>query len=354
MALAKLGDQADSYGNTLIDIAEIAFARPHFSLRLVGVVESKKALSSRIKHILSRPFPKSAKLGIAGLIAIVVTAAVLLPMARAEVLKNNEGSKQNDQTDSQFKGALPNGATIELLGVCDYPSESKQWWRPDGKALGYNIKTLDKSKYQSDRPGYEFVFRKTGDVPYKIEEVKGSNIKSNIQVLEPQDLYGHRVHVKSSYKKTDIKIASPSGKWDTVVTSDGTSSTSGKADGKVIILAAAEQAGDDLIISSSDAIGYKNASRIIVIDSEGIAHVGVIGTDTGINNLRQRTVRFEHVDIANIAKIEFQICPYQYFTFKNVSLKPNFKTDVKIEVEKINEPLTGLTLAKSGRFDTEI
>jgi beta-lactamase regulating signal transducer with metallopeptidase domain len=83
MVLTKLGDEAESYSNILIDIAEMAFSKPHFSLRLVGVVESKKALSGRIKHILSRPFPKTAKLGMAGLIAIIITAAILLPMAKA-------------------------------------------------------------------------------------------------------------------------------------------------------------------------------------------------------------------------------------------------------------------------------
>ena len=87
MVLTKLGDEADSYSGTLIDIAEIAFSKPHFSLRLVGVVESKSALTSRIKHILSRPFPKSAKLGIAGLIIIFITAVVLLPMAKGQLNK---------------------------------------------------------------------------------------------------------------------------------------------------------------------------------------------------------------------------------------------------------------------------
>jgi len=83
MVLVALGDAAKSYSNTLIDIAEMAFSRPALSLRLVGVVESKKALSQRIKHILYRPFPKSAKLGILGLIAVITTAAILLPMAKA-------------------------------------------------------------------------------------------------------------------------------------------------------------------------------------------------------------------------------------------------------------------------------
>ena len=58
--------------------------RPTLSLRLIGVVESKSALTSRIKHILNRPLPKSAKLGLLGLLVIFLIAAVLLPMAKGQ------------------------------------------------------------------------------------------------------------------------------------------------------------------------------------------------------------------------------------------------------------------------------
>jgi hypothetical protein len=59
----------------------MAFKRPALSLRLIGVVESKSALAGRIKHILNRPMPKKAKLGILGLAVVIITAAILLPMA---------------------------------------------------------------------------------------------------------------------------------------------------------------------------------------------------------------------------------------------------------------------------------
>ncbi|MCF7976018.1 MAG: M56 family metallopeptidase, partial [Phycisphaerae bacterium] len=82
--LTKLeDDDAGQYSTTLIDIAEIAFSKPHFSLGLIGVVESKKALAERIKHILGRPMPTSAKVGILGVAAIAVGALVLLPMTKA-------------------------------------------------------------------------------------------------------------------------------------------------------------------------------------------------------------------------------------------------------------------------------
>jgi len=87
MVLVVLGAGAKSYSNTLIDIAEMAFCKTSLSLRLIGVVESKKALHRRIRHMLNRPIPKSSKVGIFGTIVIIVIAAVLLPMAKAKKLK---------------------------------------------------------------------------------------------------------------------------------------------------------------------------------------------------------------------------------------------------------------------------
>jgi len=84
MVLVSLGRHAPDYSHTLIDIAEMAFHRPSLSLRLIGVVESKKALTQRIRHIVSRPLPKTAKVGVLGLMAVVAVGAVLLPMAKSE------------------------------------------------------------------------------------------------------------------------------------------------------------------------------------------------------------------------------------------------------------------------------
>ena len=82
MVLVTLNPEAKNYSNMLIDIAEMAFWKPKFGLRLIGVVESKKALERRINHMLNRPVPKSSKLGNLGLIAIVVIGAIILPMGR--------------------------------------------------------------------------------------------------------------------------------------------------------------------------------------------------------------------------------------------------------------------------------
>ena len=134
MVLVALGVEAGSYSNTLIDLAEMASSRPALSLRLVGVVESKKALSARIRHIISRPIPKTARLGILGLLTIILAAAVLLPMAKAE---RQASVPPTESTPEHFVATLPNGVTVELMGVCEHPSKGKQWWRPDGKRSVY-------------------------------------------------------------------------------------------------------------------------------------------------------------------------------------------------------------------------
>jgi beta-lactamase regulating signal transducer with metallopeptidase domain len=81
---AAMGEKARDYPETLLNVARLAFKRPALLLRLIGVVESRSALKARIKRMLTRPIPKSAKLGIAGLILVVVIGGLLLPMAKAE------------------------------------------------------------------------------------------------------------------------------------------------------------------------------------------------------------------------------------------------------------------------------
>jgi len=79
--LVALGGQAKDYSNTLIDIGEMVLWKADLGLRLIGVAESEKILRWRIKHMLTRPIPKSAKLGVKGTMVLVVMAAILLPMA---------------------------------------------------------------------------------------------------------------------------------------------------------------------------------------------------------------------------------------------------------------------------------
>lgn len=111
MVLVAMGEQAGEYPETLLNISRLTFSQPVVSLRLIGVVESKKALSQRIKRILHRPFPKSGKLGFFGLLVIIVTGTILLPMAKSNVIRESRKVKalvktlQDDSSQKRGKAA---------------------------------------------------------------------------------------------------------------------------------------------------------------------------------------------------------------------------------------------------------
>jgi len=117
MVLVALGAGAKDYSNTLIDIAEMAFFKTSLSLRLIGVVESKKALRRRIRHMLNRPIPESTKLGILGLMVIFVIAAVLLPMANSA---NNSPAANDSDTEImlvRWMAVLEPALTQNILSI---------------------------------------------------------------------------------------------------------------------------------------------------------------------------------------------------------------------------------------------
>ena len=83
--LVTLRAPAQCYTDTLIDIAAMTFRKPAFSLRLMGIAESKRDLERRITHMLNRNVSKRPALGWSGLLTILVLGAVLVPMGQARV-----------------------------------------------------------------------------------------------------------------------------------------------------------------------------------------------------------------------------------------------------------------------------
>jgi hypothetical protein len=72
--------------------------------------------------------------------------------------------------------------------------------------------------------------------------------------------------------------------------------------------------------------------RIIAVDQKSNIHTSSRSSGIGNNLWMQTTVHFKDLQIDEIREFQFQTRPYQWVEFKNVSLKPNFKTDVQVEV----------------------
>ena len=195
-----LGDRASQYPETLLNVARLAFERPALSLRLIGVVESKSALTSRIKRMLTRPIPKTAKLGIIGSLAVVLLAVVLLPMAKAE--------KTGGQTmDEQSRGEeiVKRMAEVNRYWLIGPPVEVKNYSYDFALYQG-ETKTFKVSEPSSAdraiRQGitYDSLLHKLAKEPFaatytSIEEVNGIirtdfKLKESIQIRMGNGLRG--------------------------------------------------------------------------------------------------------------------------------------------------------------------
>ncbi|MDT8301835.1 MAG: M56 family metallopeptidase, partial [Sedimentisphaerales bacterium] len=195
MVLVAMGEKAPQYPQTLVSVAKLAFKRPVLSLRLIGVVESKSALSVRIKHILNRPMPKKAKLGIIGLAVVIITGAILLPMASSMpgppglVIK---GVVKDAQTGEPIAGArvFDDGYGPEPDWEQIRPDERYRWGAITNEAGQYSFLTwpehhtieVEASGYKAQRRSLytgHFVFNKKDQEIFNFtlepEKVSGSS-----------------------------------------------------------------------------------------------------------------------------------------------------------------------------------
>jgi len=540
MVLVAMGEKAQQYPQTLVDVAKLAFKRPALSLRLIGVVESKSALAGRIKHILNRPIPKRAKLGILGLLIVIITAAILLPMAKSmpgppeliikgivkdaqtgepiagarvfddgygpepnwEQIKADERSewgaitntageysfltwpehhsikveapgykaerqslydghfvfnKKDEETfdfalepekasdSSEFKKTLPmakaerelrnpvrldekgrsiithtlyiwgqaeepvyqlegkiyrkvdkvvarigqlmkqdpfpmirvrttsqfqrqqepierlgkrcrdigfinmeykydlripigifqailhNDVTLELVGICEHPSEGKQWWQPDGTELSKEIRVRSRGRVFTSGVPYNVAVKVTmpEDATFKWGRIKGETGGISLEVVDSEDrpisnMQALRVYIDEQLTAASIQLGAADGPWKTRARD---SSRGGKSTAGIVFSKAYESDGGVRIIVADEHLDLDY--RIAAIDTQGKEHVfHQRGGSAG--KVRQTTAVFHDIKLNQIEYFLFQTRPFQWVTFHNVSLKPGVKTDVQV------------------------
>ena len=327
MVLVALGAEARSYGNTLIDIAEMAFLRPSPALRLIGVAESRKSLEGRIKHMMTRPIPKSAKVGIVGVFVVTAVGAILLPMAQAAV-----------EPQPRFIANLAGGATVELLGVCNWPVSGPIAWRADGSSLD---KPLYAHKWNV-HPGvndYGLLFRVAGndDIDLMWDRIEGGEgSEGSCDVVDDQGnpLEGGNAAVasiKPSTAQTTLRVGLPTGPWTTISSHDGKKMGHGRGRGMLWSQAFQDSSGIHIVASMESQRMRKH--RIAAIDTEGAIHVAPGAGSVSFGSVHQFTAHFPDLAADRIKEFLYQVRECQMIEFQNVSLRPGQKTEVRIVVK---------------------
>jgi hypothetical protein len=343
-----------------------------------GLGQDNKPTLSRVRHILGlAPTQRNCPFWLAGVITVLFLAALVIPTTLALTSRADEPAdiqeKKAQKELSKFTRTLPNGVTVELVGLfCGVEEDKRVWWQADGMELpkdsfqGYDERI--KPMIWNDIPerrllyGYVFTCFPSKDVELITDVSEGTKWHTGFADAQ------RTAHVGYVYSGTieeqeappdvgGIKIAAAAGEgeqFESKVYSGNVEDTHILENGtNVIVSGPREYHGFDekmvdVIVTASDihvAVSYelksgvvRSAKRDSVMGGPSI--VSFYGTQ---RPLHQHSFRvFDPWD--QITKFIVDYRKYELVTFKNVSLRPGHKSAVQVEGENRIEELDIETL----------
>jgi len=238
-------------------------------------------------------------------------------------------------SSSGFAAKLANGVIVELVGVCEHPSEGKQWWRPDGTILKQSPYDHTPSIVHPDdtQQALEMTVRISGsgdinasaiwNIPDATYSSSSSTVRKGDDVAK--GLQGVTFVCPESIKESDLSIGIAAGPWNTI-SSRPANTIGSHSESKLIWHLPYEKDGKTII---AVAYSYKGDVRITAVPKKGESITAGSSTHN-VEGFSGMEARF-NLPLDKIKEFQFQTRPYQWITFKNVSLRPGVKTDVQVE-----------------------
>ncbi|UCE48442.1 MAG: hypothetical protein JSW47_22960, partial [Phycisphaerales bacterium] len=252
------------------------------------------------------------------------------PVPHTNLLRSLSGSPEDKW---EYFVTLPDGATVELVGVCDWPEEGKRCWRPDGSQPPIEVYA---SKWNV-KPGvgqYGFMYKVTGadDIQFSCRITGAGRTEGSCKVVDAQDnqLKGLTASISDMEKgrlSTTIRIGIAAEPWKTIASHEGKRMKIGREGG--VLWSQAFQSHSGTHIVASREWRKDQVERVIAIDKDGKIHTTGHGS-VASGKIDQLTASFKNLKLEQVKEFQFQIRPYTWVEFKNVSLRPGLKTDVKV------------------------
>jgi hypothetical protein len=282
--------------------------------------------------------------------------------------------------DGYFIGHLPQG-TVELMGITAYPpTNQSRWWQPDGSAvpLGAFYPQAPRRLGGTYERAITFLIRVTsqpadaspsaGDVPPgKPGYSPGRNYRAtddaswpawglNNTVPPPASWEGNEVvdgegnrvpncrmfstSLRPGTRRVDFRVGISMGAWETVASrkpdSAGTSSFNCEGRQWKVTFYKAKTvhnatAGDITQVSVATTVTWpahygKLTRRLVVVTSDGCERA----TGEGDYAKQEIDAVFPRLPVSSIQEVRFQVRPYYWVEFKNVSLQSGRKTHVQV------------------------
>lgn len=302
-------------------------------------------VESRLRMILKPNVSRRALTRRAVLLALLpATAAVgiiaaLRPAVRAQ--SNATGSP------ASWKQTLPNGATVEVLGVSDPHLSPAVWWKPDGTPLAAppidpeNTVTSTAKQQRifavritpppgsTEDPGTTFDAHgmSVGGYGRGMLTSKGRHLPDvSIILTVPQaDTAPARadVHADTVPAQTDLRCGAAAGAWQTQATQVEDFAEAAGSSGNVIFSRLSEIKGSTAITVTTTLASTVAQWRVLAVDTTGKVYTSGGRGRVGGNGVQQETCVFEGLPVGKVKEVRFQTRPYQWAEFKNIALHPS-------------------------------
>jgi beta-lactamase regulating signal transducer with metallopeptidase domain len=335
IAIQHIGAERKRYSKSILRVMEESRREPAFGFAAIGFLERKNSLRRRITRIMSDRYRINPRMTFFSILALVLTSLVCIVLASEKKTQAEETSTQiKDETtsvkilDFEWKATFSNGVGVELLGVCEHPSEGKQWWHPDGSPLEQapyhtigTMLTTDK-----DLKAFEFAFRFNGPIDAEVFILPGQAMATSITFV-PFNKDGKSIHtlraIAGDFLKevnvTDLRLGVPSGDWKTLVSHRTDAKKASYEFGKKRVefhdLYKEEETTALVLIHTF----FEPTARVIAIGTDGNEHLAKFGY-VGVPGMVTPTYEFS-IPLSRIKEFQFQTRPFEWIIFRNVSLQ---------------------------------
>jgi beta-lactamase regulating signal transducer with metallopeptidase domain len=339
LAVRICGDKV-RYAKALTSMEEIRGGRAGLAVAANGV-----SLLGRIRRLVGKGSRENKR---CSWVPAVITLLLILSLAIPTTLaltgqtreKANVEVESESSAESKFTAVLSNGVRVELVGVCEHPSEGKQWWRPDGTAMEkppYKNVKGDPIRNSNER------FNQLREIAVKVAGFDPENVSIKYSVPaagststniagEAGDITSIACELPRFLESHEVRVGAASGSWQTVASqaADFRANSIQETDAGSITWAAPLEVKGEAAISLAHPF-VKDNVRIIAEDKEGQVVTAHYREGRGTSIMGAVRLRFP-IPLSRVSKFHLQTRPYEWVEFKNVSLKPGVGTDVRVEV----------------------
>jgi hypothetical protein len=265
--------------------------------------------------------------------------------------------------DAAFRAVLPDGAVIELIGLCEHPSAGHDWWRPDGSPLGKTpageapkeltspraIKVRLGNPHALDRDiAIDARLPEGGEVELTGRNLKGDGSASTFQKtgdkkvlqslrtvaqFEPNSRATLVVHYAPEPWQTYCEFKN----WHTFQGKRERSGSGMVAHGSrtwgVILVRPTEENGTTTIVASFDLDDVEHRDiRLVGVDQAGLTLHAKHWSHVTATKSHMLMSRFENTPLEKVETFLFQSRKFQSVSFRNVSLHRGQKTNFQVHI----------------------